>query len=80
MKIFNIDNKIFESPDEDIKSTLERAVEEGVNLNHANLYKANLIGANLYEANLNGVYLIGANLEGANLYGANLDGARGIKK
>jgi len=65
----------YESPDNTIKETLEKAVSESANLYGANLYGANLHGANLYGANLRGADLYGANLYGANLRGANLYGA-----
>ena len=59
----------------DLKSAVEQAVKEGVNLSGADLYEANLSGANLSGSNLYLAYLSGANLSGANLSGADLSGA-----
>jgi uncharacterized protein YjbI with pentapeptide repeats len=51
------------------------ALDNGANLNGANLAWVDLVRANLYGANLAWVDLAGANLNGANLYGVNLKGA-----
>ena len=59
-----------EKEDNNIRKTLEAAVEDC-----ANLRGANLRGANLYDANLRGADLRGADLRGANLYDADLYGA-----
>ena len=59
----------FESENNTLKKTLEKAVKS-----EANLRGADLRGANLYGANL-----CGADLYGANLYGANLRGAKNFK-
>ena len=74
----------------DLKSAVEQAVKEGVNLSGADLYEANLSGANLSGSNLSGADLSGADLSGAdlsraylfgaNLSGADLSGAKGINK
>ena len=60
----------YECENNTIKITLEKAVEENINL-----YGANLEGAYLYGANLKGANLEGANLNGAYLKGAYLKGA-----
>jgi hypothetical protein len=75
----------FESENNSLKLTIEKAVESradlsganlsGANLSGANLSRANLYGADLYGANLSGANLSGANLSRANLYGADLYGA-----
>jgi hypothetical protein len=75
----------FESEDNTIKKTVEKAVKEkaylsgadlsGANLSGAYLSGANLSGADLSGADLSGAYLSGADLSGANLSGANLSGA-----
>ena len=70
----------FETENNTIKETLQRAYLEGANLKGANLKGANLKGANLEWANLEGANLEwadlkGANLEWADLKGANLEGA-----
>ena len=71
---------LFERESDSIKTAIELAVSENVNLIDANLIGANLRGAdlidaNLSDANLRGADLIGANLRGADLIGANLRGA-----
>jgi hypothetical protein len=68
-----------------IRTTLEKAVADGVSLIGANLSGANLAGANLRSANLvdadltnanlSSAYLVDANLFSADLTGANLRGA-----
>ena len=58
--------------DNNLKLTVEKAVEEGTKLIGANLWGANLGGANLKGADLKG-----ANLWGADLYGANLWNVKG---
>jgi hypothetical protein len=73
-----------------IRTALEKAVADGVNLSGADLAGANLAGAdltnvnlvdadlvraNLVDADLSGANLAGANLAGANLRGANLANA-----
>ena len=65
----------YEKENNTLRDTVIQAVENGANLNGANLYGANLKGAYLYGANLKGAYLKYAYLEGANLKGANLNGA-----
>ena len=60
----------YEAEKNNLKITLQAALENG-----ANLYSANLRGANLEGANLRGANLYGADLEGADLRGANLEGA-----
>jgi hypothetical protein len=65
----------FESENNSLKLTIEKAVESRADLSGANLSGANLSGANLSRANLYGADLYGANLSGANLYGANLSRA-----
>ena len=65
----------YECENNTIKITLEKAVEENINLYGANLEGAYLYGANLKGANLEGANLNGAYLKGAYLYGANLNGA-----
>ena len=65
----------YEKENNTLKDTVEKAIEEGANLEGADLRGANLEGAYLRGANLEGAYLRGANLEGANLEGANLEGA-----
>ena len=64
----------YESEDNSIRKTLEKAVEVGVDLSGANLREVDLSGAYLVEVNLTGANLSGANLRGANLRGANLSG------
>jgi hypothetical protein len=65
----------FESENNSLKLTIEKAVESRADLSGANLSGANLSGANLSRANLYGADLYGANLSGANLSGANLSRA-----
>ena len=65
----------YESENNTLKETIEKAVKQGANLKGANLYCAHLKGAYLRGAHLKGAYLRGANLEGAYLEGANLEGA-----
>ena len=64
----------YESENNSIRKTLEKAVEVGVDLSGANLREVDLSGAYLVEVNLTGANLSGANLRGANLRGANLSG------
>jgi len=59
----------------EIKPDLEGINLNGANLCKANLGKTNLFGANLHGANLDRANMIGAVLEGANLHGANLNRA-----
>jgi uncharacterized protein YjbI with pentapeptide repeats len=76
--IFNINgSEIFshECEGNTIKTTVEEAVKQGVNLTHAILNGAVLNGAVLNGAILNGAILMGAILYSANLYGATLTGA-----
>src|SRR3990167_5169723 len=78
----------YESNDNTIKQTLEKAVSKnanlgGANLRNADLWDADLRGANLRSADLRDADLRGANLGGANLrnadlWGANLRGAKNI--
>ena len=65
----------YEKEDNTLKETVEKAIEEGANLEGANLGGANLEGADLGGAYLGGADLGGANLGGAYLGGANLEGA-----
>ena len=65
----------YEKENNTLKDTVEKAIEEGANLEGAYLRGANLEGAYLEGANLEGANLRGANLEGAYLEGANLRGA-----
>jgi hypothetical protein len=63
-----------------IRTALEKAVTDGVNLSDADLTNANLSGADLTYANLAGIYLCSANLVGAffvcaDLFGADLSNA-----
>jgi len=69
--------------DNSVKRTLEKAVDNGTDLQEAdlqeaNLRKANLRGANLQEANLRKANLREANLWEANLQRADLWGAKNI--
>ena len=76
----------YESENNTIKQTLEKAVSDSANLSDANLRGANLRGADLSDADLSvadlrvadlsGVDLSGADLRGANLSGANLSAIR----
>jgi len=66
----------FETEENTIKKTLEKAVSGGANLWDANLRGAYLWGANLRGANLRGADLWGANLRDADLRGADLRGAK----
>ncbi len=68
-------NVIIEDEKLSLYELMEKAVEQGANLEGANLEGANLKGANLEGANLEGANLKGADLKGANLEGANLEGA-----
>jgi len=63
----------YESNDNTIKQTLEKAVSK-----NANLGGANLRNADLWDADLRGANLGGANLRNADLWGANLRGAKNI--
>lgn len=65
----------YESEDNSIRKTLEKAVEVGVDLSGANLREVDLSGAYLVEVNLMGANLSGANLRGANLSGTYISGA-----
>ena len=65
----------WESENNTIKETIERANLEGANLGGAYLEGAYLMGANLGGANLGCAYLEGAYLKGAYLKGAYLKGA-----
>ena len=65
----------YESENNTLKETIEKAVKQGANLKGANLYCAHLKGAYLRGAHLKGAYLRGAHLKGAYLEGANLKGA-----
>jgi hypothetical protein len=64
--------QIADSDQYPIRTALERALANGVNLSGADLSDLNLSYADLANANLSGAYLSGTNLTGANLYGANL--------
>ena len=78
----------YESNDNTIKQTLEKAVSKnanlgGANLRNADLWDADLRGADLrnddlWDADLRGANLGGANLRNADLWGANLRGAKNI--
>ena len=70
----------FETENNSIKKTLEKAIQEhtdliDANLREADLIDANLRGANLRDADLRDADLIDANLRGADLTGADLIGA-----
>ena len=65
----------YESENNTLKKTIEKAVKRGAYLRGANLGGADLGGAYLRGAYLRGAYLGGANLGGADLRGANLGGA-----
>ena len=70
----------FETENNSIKKTLEKAIQEhtdliDANLREADLIDANLRGANLRDADLRDADLIDANLRGADLTGAELIGA-----
>ena len=65
----------YESKDNTIKQTVERAVGESADLRGAYLERAYLEGADLRGADLRGAYLERAYLEGADLEGAYLRGA-----
>ena len=77
VEIKNVSGKVlfsYESEDNSIRKTLEKAVEVGVDLSGTDLMKVDLSGANLMEVNLTGANLSGTDLTGANLSGANLRG------
>ena len=65
----------YESEENTIKNTLQRANLQRADLQGANLQGANLQRADLQRADLQGADLQGANLQGANLQGADLQGA-----
>lgn len=65
----------YESEDNSIRKTLEKAVKVGADLSGAYLKEVNLSEAYLREVDLSGAYLVGANLSGANLVEANFSGA-----
>lgn len=71
---FVVDKVLFEyeSVDNTIKTTLEKAASGGADLYSADLRNANLRNADLYGANLRGADLYGADLGGADLRGAYL--------
>ena len=81
MKKIEIKNRLgkvifeYESENNTLKETVEKAVKDGASLNRANLNGANLNGAKLNGAILNGANLNWANLNGAILNRASLDGA-----
>ena len=76
MEIRNLGGKIlFESEDETVRKTLEKAVWNGAHLYGANLRRSDLSGAHLRRANLSDADLYGAGLWRADLSGANLSGA-----
>ena len=71
------DEIIFQSSKNTIKEAVEEAIENGISLNEANLYKADLgeadlSNANLYKADLSNTNLCEANLSEANLSGVEL--------
>ena len=66
------DSEIYVSTKDNVRDAVIEAVEEGVDLNGANLYRADLSEANLSDADLIGANLSDADLTGANLYRANL--------
>ena len=59
----------------DVKSRLEKAVQEGAHLEGAYLWGAQLQGASLWAAHLEDAMLMEAQLQGARLSDAQLDGA-----
>ncbi len=65
----------YESENNSIRKTLEKAVEVGVDLSGANLREVDLSGAYLSGAYLSGANLSGAYLRGAYLRGVDLSGA-----
>ena len=65
----------FEKENNTIKDVVTKAVNEGADLNGADLNGADLNGAYLNGADLSGAYLRGAYLRGAYLRGADLRGA-----
>ena len=68
----------YEAVDNDIKQTLEKAVENSAYLQGADLRGADLRGADLQRADLRGADLRGAYLQRADLRGAYLQGAKNI--
>lgn len=81
MRIYNIlsrqNNKmLFEGQFGSFVECLERAVEENIDLGHADLRQRNLSNASLDDAWLTHADFTGANLGGANLSEARLSGAR----
>jgi uncharacterized protein YjbI with pentapeptide repeats len=66
---------VVEGEFESIRSALEVAVEQGVNLGRTQLSGAHLVGADLRGANLRGARLRDASLNGVNLSHANLRAA-----
>lgn len=69
------DTIIFEAQSKSFKQTLETAIEQGINLAHADLRQQDLSNANLDDALLSNADLTGCNLTGANLSESNLYGA-----
>jgi hypothetical protein len=67
----------YESENNTIAKTLQKAVEARANLSGADLRSADLRSANLRSANLSDANLSDANLSGADLSGADLSGAVG---
>jgi len=65
----------YETVDNTIKKTLEKAVKKDANLRGANLWDADLRGADLQGADLWGTNLRGTNLQDADLRGADLQDA-----
>ena len=60
----------YESENNTMKKTVEKAIEERADLSGANLRSANLSGANLRSADLRSADLSGADLSGADLKGS----------
>ena len=66
---------IFEIEADNIKTAVEKAIEQEADLSEANLSRADLRGADLSKANLSEANLSRADLRGADLSKANLSGA-----
>jgi len=66
---------LFSAESDCLKSCVEIAIKQKINLSGADLLGADLLGADLLGANLSGANLFGADLLKANLSGADLSGA-----
>ena len=80
IKSWKDNSEIYVSKADNVRDAVIEAVENGADLNEADLRRANLSGANLYEANLSRANLYGANLSEAELGSAKFYGRGGTVK